>query len=389
MMVLFLFIGTATVLLLAGYAQDMLRLHLMPRLSPPDRSPPEQPFVSVVIPARNEVHTIARCLNGILAQTYAAYEVIVTDDASTDGTPEILACYAQQHTRLRVLRSSHLPVGWTGKPHACQQAADAARGDWLLFLDADTVAQPELITALVRHTQLYQLDMLTLFPFLELGSFWERVVLPPFLAIIQVTFPFERLNARNSRPEEVAANGQCIFVRRSAYTTIGGHKAVRDEVLEDVRLAQRLRAFGFQMGAADGTDYIRVRMYTNGREVFEGLTKNAIAGFRSGGQRAAWVGLRQFFLALAPLWLLAAGLVLLATTEGEQGWSVLFHALLVLVVALYTWARPLWQLYRLPWWYAFLWSFGLHCYGLIAVHALWRIRRGRGVNWKGRTYAGT
>lgn len=389
MLLLLLVTSSATVLLLAGFAQDMLRLWRMPRLSPPDPAPPARPFVSVLIPARNEAHTIARCLDGVLFQTYPAYEVIVVDDASTDATPHILANYVRQHPQLRIVRTTGLPPGWTGKTHACQQAADAAQGAWLLFLDADTIPQPDLIAALVSHTRHQHLDMLTLFPFLELGSFWERVILPPFLAILHGTFPYERLNAPDARPEEVAANGQCIFVRRSAYTALGGHAVVRREVLEDVYLAQRLRAAGFRIGAVDGTRSIRVRMYTNGREVVDGLTKNAIAGFCSGGHRALWAGMRQFLMTLAPLWLLAAGLVLLATSSSNHAWPILLQAGLVILVALTFWATLLRHVYRLPWWHALLWLVGLHCYGLIALRALWRIRSGRGVHWKGRTYAGT
>jgi cellulose synthase/poly-beta-1,6-N-acetylglucosamine synthase-like glycosyltransferase len=342
----------------------------------------------VLIPARNEAHTIARCLDGVLAQEYPAYEVIVVDDASTDGTGAILARYAQQHSHLRVLNSAGPPPGWTGKAHACQQAAAAARGEWLLFLDADTVPQAGLIAALLHRSQRQQVDLLTVFPFLELESFWERAVLPPFRAILHATYPFRRLNAPDVRPDEVAANGQCMLFRSAAYHAIGGHGAVQAAVLEDVHLARATRAAGYRTGAAEGSTYLRVRMYTNRREVFEGLMKNAAAGYTSGGTRAFWVGAYQFVLAFGPFWMLAAGLVLLAQ-HNPAGWAALGLGLLVVGTALAYWMTLMRTVYRLPSSTGLLWPFGLACYGIIAARSLWQVRSGRGVIWKGRHYAGT
>lgn len=387
-MIVVLLVSAATILLLAGFAQDFARLRLLPRLSYPDGGVEEQPYVSLLIPARNEARNIARCLDGALAQLYSAYEVIVVDDGSTDATPAILASYAARDPRLRVLNAVPLPPGWTGKCNACQQAAAAAQGEWLLFLDADTVPQPTLLPSLMTHARRYQLDMLTIFPFLELISFWERVVLPPFLAMIYVLFPIERMNAPDSRPDENAANGQCILVRRSAYDSIGGHGAVCSEVLEDVRLAQALRAAGFRTGAAEGMRELRVRMYTNGREVLEGLTKNAEAGYRSGGGRSLWAGARQLALALGPPDLFVWGLILLAVRGDVLAWAVLLHGLVIVLVAFSFWGFLLRQLYDLPWFYALLWPFGVVCYSFIALRSMWQVRTGRGVIWKGRTYVG-
>lgn len=379
----------ATLLLFVGFARDFLRLRGMPRLLAPGPVEGILPMVSVLIPARNEARNIARCLDGLLMQTYPRYEVIVVDDASTDATPDILAHYVQQHARIKVLHGDALPPEWTGKTYACQQAATAASGDWLLFLDADTVPQSTLIAALVTHTHRYSLDMLTVFPFLELRSFWERVILPPFQAIIYATFPFERLNAPDVRPDEVVANGQCIMVRHESYTAIGGHSAVRGAVLEDVLLARMLRAAGCRTGAVEGVHHVRVRMYTSGPEVVEGLTKNAIAGYRSGGEHSAWAGTRQFLLILAPMWLTTGGVALMVGSGDVSAWVVTGQALIVWLVALSCWSIRLRQLYELPWVYALLWPFGMISYGLIVLRALWCVRSGRGVIWKGRTYVGT
>jgi hypothetical protein len=129
-------------------------------------------------------------------------------------------------------------------------------------------------------------------------------------------------------------------------------------------------------------------MYTSGAEVIEGLSKNAVAGLRTGGGRAAWGGLRQFVLAFAPLWLLAYGLWLLAAQGGLLAWLVLLQAALALAAALAFWALLLRQLYHQPSAYALLWPLGMLCYGLIALRAAWLVATGRGVTWKGRAYTG-
>lgn len=393
---LILFTSIPTLVLLAVFAQEYLRLRTAPHLAAKparDDNDPAHPseHISVLIPARNEAHTIGRCLDGLVQQTFPHYEVIVVDDASTDTTPAILADYAAHHAQVRVVHSTPLPPGWTGKCYACQQAAHAAdtHSTWLLFLDADTAPQPALLEALLDYAHRTQADMVTLFPFQELGSFWERLIIPPFLTLVQAVFPFERLNAPDASPDDVMANGQCILVRQDAYHAIGGHGAVRGAVLDDVRLAQTLRAAGFRTVAAMGLHALRVRMYTSGRGLLEGLTKNAVAGFRSGGPRSASAGVRQFALVIAPLLLLAVGGLLLAVRGDVLAWAVLLHGLVVLLAALVVWGARLRHTYALPVGYALLWPVGMLSYGMITVWSLWNIRSGRGVMWKGRTYAGT
>ncbi|MFV9503440.1 MAG: glycosyltransferase [Oscillochloridaceae bacterium umkhey_bin13] len=377
----------ATLLLLLGYARDQQRLRQRPRISGPTPIPPKPPQVNLLIPARNEERAIARCVQGALNQTYPAYDVTVVNDGSTDRTGTILAQLATD-PRLHVLDGRPLPTGWVGKCNVCQQLSEAATGEWLLFLDADTAPQPELVAALIDYATTHQLDLVSLFPFLELGSFWERVIMPPFLALIAALYPFERMTHPDARPDEVVANGQCLLVRRSAYEAIGGHGAVRAEVLEDVQLAQAMRRAGFRVGGAEGLHLLRVRMYTNGREVAEGLIKNAAAGARSGGWRSSWIAMRQMGLALGPLWLIGAGLVIVARGAPREGRGVLALGLLSFSMGLRLWATLYQRLYRLNPAYALIWPFGQMGYLLLAAWGMWQVRRGRGVVWKGRRYAG-
>ncbi|NCC35330.1 MAG: glycosyltransferase family 2 protein, partial [Chloroflexia bacterium] len=131
-----------TILLLVGYWRDWRRVQRQPRFPAPAPLPADAPLVSILIPARNEERAIGRSVAGALAQTYPQFEVIVVDDGSTDGTAARLAELA--NPKLRVLSGRPLPVGWVGKCNACQQLGETARGEWLLYLDADTAPAPEL-----------------------------------------------------------------------------------------------------------------------------------------------------------------------------------------------------------------------------------------------------
>lgn len=372
-----------------GYCvwQDRRAMASMPLLLPNEQTLHSAPLLSIIIPARNEEAVIQRCLEGVLAQDYPNYEVIVVDDNSSDATGAIVERFAQQHANLQLVHGSPLPEGWVGKCHACQQGAQAAKGEWLLFLDADTAPHSGLASALYSYAIREERDVVTLFPFLELGSFWERVIMPTFVALILVVFPVKRQNAPDVRPDEIVANGQCIFVRAGSYWAIGGHAAVRNEVLEDVRIVQSLRASGARTAAVWGARFLAVRMYVNGAQVFQGLAKHVLAGLRSSGGRAARGGTRQFALAFAPIWLIGCAVWLLLNASGPLVWAVLAVALLGCVVLLSFWAVLLREYYALPARYAFLWPLGMLSYGSIALWSLWRVWSGRGLPWKGRIYS--
>lgn len=381
------FITSCAALIILGIAQELLRFRRFPWIGPAPL-PPDAPLVSLIIPARNEERVIAACLSGALNQQYPAYEVILIDDASIDATAAIAADFAARDPRLRLIRSSDLPPGWVGKCHACAQATEYARGEWLLFLDADTRPQPALISGMLAYARQQQFDLLSLFPRLELGSFWERLILPAFYTLIRAVYPAERVSAADAAPAEVLANGQALLLRRAAYAAIGGHAAVRNEVLEDVYLAQALRRAGFRIGIALAPELLSVRMYTSGAEVVAGLSKNAAAGYHNGGWRARRAMLRLLALSLLPLCL--PGLALLAARASGNPADT-FALLLSLLAAGWAYGYWIWllrRLYVLPWYFGLLWPLAVLSYALIALRSIWHVWRGHGVSWKGRTYVG-
>lgn len=337
------------------------------------------PRVSVLVPARNEAARIGPLLEGLARQRYPALDVVVLDDHSTDGTGALARGYAGRVAGLRVLEGAALPEGWAGKCWACQQAADKSRGDWLLFLDADVAPLPGLVERLVAHAEKRKLDLLSLMPRLVVGSLAERLVLPAFMSLLYALYPLTRVS--NPRSRLAFANGQVMLVRRSVYQALGGHTSVKDSLLEDTHLGQKVKRAGYALEVARGYDAIDIRMYTDWRSVAEGLGKNAVAGFRSGGARSGLVGVRQAWVAFVPL--LAPLLWPTLAAAHAPSWLAL-PGLAGAAVAVASWCHLARRRYLLSPAWGLLFPVGLAVYFGLAGRALWRLTRGHGVTWKGR-----
>lgn len=370
-------------LLIVGLCtQDVQRELLGPYLTPKDEPPPEQPLISVLIPARNESERIGPCLSGLAQQSYRAFDVIVVDDHSTDGTAEVALRYADSLPMLNSVTSAPLPDGWVGKCWACWQAAGQARGEWLLFLDADVAPQPHLLNTLIHRTQTSGADFITLMPLLQMGSLAERTLLPAFHSILYALYPLHVVSDPTSPLS--FANGQCIFIHRTVYEATGGHNAVRASVLEDTDFGQRVKGMGYRLEAARAPELLSVRMYTDWTSVAEGLGKNAVAGYRSGGARSVWVGLRQALLAFAPLNLLIAGALVWGASPSVYAIALMLHGAVLALITFVTTAWIIRKRYRISPFWALLYPLGLALYFGLATSALVRLRINRGVTWKGR-----
>jgi chlorobactene glucosyltransferase len=232
--------------------------------------------VSIIVPVRNEIDNIENCLAGLTTQTCLAghLPIIVVDDESEDGTGAVVERQIACGGPVRLLPAVPLPAGWMGKPHACWRGALAAEGDWFCFIDADVRGEPGLVAAAVATAEARGIDMLSLHPFQELVSFWERVVIPAGLLIIACAK--NSPNARDRAAAEDDTNGQFLLIRRDIYFKLGGHAAVRAEVCEDKALATRVRKAGFCFRALSAEPLARTRMYRGFASLWEGFSKNAI-----------------------------------------------------------------------------------------------------------------
>jgi chlorobactene glucosyltransferase len=345
--------------------------------------PEHPPLISIIIPARNEGRNIRRCLQALLLQTYPHYEIIVVDDRSTDETHLILSEMAKGDPHLQVIPGSELPIGWAGKPHALVQGVAAAQGDWLCFMDADTFASPELLSSTFHLAIEYQADMFSILTDQELGSFWERAILPLVFLGLSFGFPAERVNDP-TKPDAIS-NGQFILIKHNVYDQIGGHASVKDRVDEDKAIAILVKRAGFRLVLADGRKVARTRMYTSLPEMWEGWTKNIYLGLLD----RLWLLLFGAILGLMvafvlPFWLLG-GLVWLTSGGG-------LIASIVAGEAIMLWGYLLWKrlqacrAFGIPDWYAFTFPLGALIFTAMMSASAFNVISGRGVIWKGRRY---
>ncbi|MEH3139898.1 MAG: glycosyltransferase family 2 protein [Mycobacterium kyogaense] len=263
-----------------GTAHELVNLRLLRR---PDEQPkPVAATVSVLIPARDEAHRISPTICSVLAQLgLPDAEILVLDDGSTDGTAQVVRRAAGDDPRVKVLTGSALPHGWLGKPHACAQLAAAARGDILVYVDADVVLAPSAVAGAAAMLQGAQAP--------DLVSVWPRQVaagvlghlVQPLLAWSWLTTVPLRIAERSRRPSLAVANGQFLAMRADALARAGGWASVADAVLDDIGLARAVRISGGRTAVADGSGVATCRMYATGRELSAGYRKSLWAAFGS------------------------------------------------------------------------------------------------------------
>lgn len=268
----------------------------------------EHPFVSILVPARNEEKNIEKCVGSLLQQDYGNFEVLVLDDNSTDKTFGILTRLAKSDLRLHILNGKPLPEGWPGKHWACQQLAQEAHGEWLLFTDADTVHAPQALRLAVAAMEDEQADLLTAFPREEVVTWGEKFIVP-FMNFAILSFLPLWLTKRKRIPSLSVTIGQFMFFRRSTYEAIGGYAAARENVNDDVLLGRLTLERGYKWVLVDGTRQINCRMYHNLNETMEGFGKNVFGFFnyRILPYFFAWLAVAYFFL--KPIMILAQRLL--------------------------------------------------------------------------------
>lgn len=271
---LFLLISFSPLLYFALTA--ILNAYTFPRLRK-NKSPITNPPITVLIPMRNEAAVIAETVRSLLAQDYPNFEIIILDDGSTDDSAKIAREAAGGDSRLTILQGSGLPSGWLGKPWACQQLAAQARSETLLFTDADVRWEPTALSVLMAEAQRTNADLLTVWPTQISISWGERLVVPLMALTIQAYLP---VLAVHHLPPAIFAHamGQCLLFKRSAYERIGGHEAVKAEIVDDMAFARAIKRHQLRLRAADGNGLMKTRMYQNWRQVRAGFAKNILAG---------------------------------------------------------------------------------------------------------------
>lgn len=324
--------------------------------------------VSVLIPARNEEKSIRLAVESVQASQDVAFEVIVLDDQSEDATREMVQELAAKDSRVRCEPAPALPAGWCGKQHACAVLARLARYDTFCFLDADVRLAPDALARMAAFLHSSRAGLISGFPREVTGSQLEKLVIPLIHFVLLGFLPIAGMRASRSRAF-AAGCGQLMMVRRDAYERAGGHASIRTSLHDGLMLPKSVRTAGFATDLFDATDAASCRMYTNARETWQGLAKNATEGLASpwrilpftlllfGGQ------VLPFVLVFTGNGIAAAGIALawlprfLAAWRFQQSWKgALLHPAGVLVLLAIQW------------------------------YALITSMLGRPAGWKGRTY---
>jgi chlorobactene glucosyltransferase len=344
----------------------------------------DPPLVSVIVPARNEAHNIARCVRSILSATYPNLELIVVDDSSTDGTADVARGAIAGDPRARVVTSPPLPDGWFGKQWACATGAKVARGSVLQFTDADTEHGSGLVTRSMNAMRGSRAQLFSVAGRQELGGFWERVIQPQIFTILAMRYGGTESVTRATNVRDKIANGQCIFVTHDSYNAIGGHGSVRSSVAEDLMLAQRFFAARKRVVLRLGLNQLSTRMYGSLGEIIRGWQKNVFAGgldavpFGKAGQT-----IFPLFLLTPPLMELVPLAALVLSVPGlAAGGTLLLWAAISSAVTLLWWIL-VYATIRVNPLYALAYPLGALVLLYIFVTA---VIRGRRVSWKGRTY---
>jgi chlorobactene glucosyltransferase len=236
------------------------------------------PMVSILVPARDEEKNIQRCLCSLLSQDYPNFELIVLDDQSSDSTPLILEKLGAEDPKLIIIKGNPLPDGWLGKNWACVQLSEQAHGDLLYFTDADTTHQPDALRKIVTAFLGEQADLMSGFPFQEMNTWGERLIVP-FFAWAIYTFTPLGVAYQLKIPALSNAIGQIMLFRREAYQAIGGHTGVSYVITEDLQLAIQILKAGLRWRMVNAKDLVSCRMYPSSQQAVEGLSKNLFAAF--------------------------------------------------------------------------------------------------------------
>jgi chlorobactene glucosyltransferase len=393
---IFIYIVLSLVLLIwIGFFLLAMRNYLqLPRLTdtPANLSTQQLPFVSVIVPTRNEAYRVEKCIRSLKAQTYPQLEILIVDD-STDNTLEVIKSIIGVDPRFKIIKQDPLSEGWIGKPFALQQGSRAAKGTSLLFIDADTFHDPKLIMQAVDYALKHDTDLLSLVPHNAMESFWEKLIQPIPLTFLSAGMPLAKVNKPDSKIG--IAFGPFMLIKRSVFDTIGGYESIKSRIADDVEMAKLVTDSGYKVGLVNGQSMMHVRMYENFHEIWEGWSKNIFLGsvqkrgINSKAQRLLIVLLGVigiFGIMVFPLCMTIIAILLSMMTHAPVWQVIFFVALIVWLVEIFLQA-VIQKVYRYgnPAYAILNFLSSLIVIGIFVNSAI-KSMSGTGVTWKGRTY---
>jgi glycosyltransferase involved in cell wall biosynthesis len=300
------------------------------------------PWVSVILPARNEANRLEETLSAWARQRYPAFEVLVVDDRSEDATGEIIDRYSAVDPRFRAIHVDSLPPGWLGKNYALHLAAQQARGEWLLFADADVRFAPDALARAMAYVSSHRIDHLTMAPTLLARGYWLRALTALFVFNLLL---FKRPHSAYRRQSRAYAGiGAFNLLRREVYVGIGGHQSIALRPDDDIQLGRLVKRAGYHQQFALAENFMFIEWYPSLVEMFRGLEKSPLAAFR--------YSVGRLLVSMIPLILLYEG-PFAAVLCAPGAWRLAGAAALALMFCLYALQNrflhyPLHQFFVLP-----------------------------------------
>ena len=363
--------------------QTILNMLLVSRLER-DAVPSRMPAVSIIVPARNEGESINDSVRAFLAQDYPDLEVIVVNDRSADATGEIVQQIAQTDSRLILIQGEEPPDGWLGKPWAVHQGASVARGEFLLFVDADLIYAPAAVRSAMASLLKHNAGSVSWFPRMVMKGFWENILMPCLAVIGFMELPTWLAN-RTRNPQLGIGGGPGTLLSREIYFQTGGHEALKNAIIDDVGLVRQVRRAGHRSLILLADDLSSLRMYRGFREVIEGFTKNSSIVFDNNVPVIALILVLGVLVHIWPYALALAGLIhwLSGMPVGTAAAIGIATVLLITIsrLMLFVWLR-----YRLD---SAIFGhplmFGTILY--VLARSAWKVAILGEVTWRGRTYS--
>jgi chlorobactene glucosyltransferase len=371
------------IIIVAGLLILLLNLILNLRsIRKPSRNsklPASPPLISVLIPARDEENNIGACLESLRLQDYPNFEVLVLDDNSQDGTATVISKLAAKDSRIKLLNGSPLPDDWAGKPFACYQLAKQASGDWLLFVDADTVHDPGMLRSVMATALTMKVSLLSGFPRQLTDSLPQKMTVPLIYFFIMSWAPLWWIHRSKAMRPSVAI-GQFLLFSRDEYWRIGGHKVVQSRILEDIWMGIEVSRHGGRHVAIDLSSQVSCNMYPTAGAMWRGLVRCIYSVSALSPVLLLFLVPVAWLFYMGPFFWLWNGFFVANT-------SVIWRGMVVLQVAIIIFMR--WLIdrrFKESPISAWLHPIGISHIFIMAVYAFLRWLTGAGVTWKERVY---
>ncbi|MDH5655608.1 MAG: glycosyltransferase [Spirochaetia bacterium] len=344
------------------------------------------PFVSIILPVRNEEANIEKCIDALLKIDYPLnkIEIIIVNDSSDDDTVKIASRLIKGKKQIRMIHAPKLPKGWVGKNHACKYGVKNAKGSYYIFIDADTRPGKDLIKTALFYTVSTQTDLLSVSPMQKIISTSERTFLPGIFFIVSGSINLRKM--AHGKTSRALANGQFLLFNKQSYKKIGGHDAIKNILSEDIafgRLAvENKMSLGFFITSRN---IFSVRMYTDFQSIFEGFVKNMSDIMRIYTPFSLILSiLKSLIYAVFPVVIpFAAWSVYKSGIEDQN----LFYFILFLWASLLCWSVFISVIieFKVPFYYALLLPAGIIFQIILIVLSYINNKTGK-KTWKGRAY---